>query len=307
MKILVIGDLHGRMPRIHFKDFDCIVQVGDVCDDRKIGILYKKYFRLLKKKENLNLGWEEFVKKEIGKRKYDSYERESLRRGNEILKYLDSFGKPIFFVPGNWDQSYGPSRIKDLDKNLYSYLKAFYDWYLGDRTNPSLVKGVKNLIDCPYMLHKKFGINFIGYGLVSGYESISLRKKKIVEEVSKKDYEKLKKAHDKIVDKLSSVFRRRKKDFPTIFISHDVPHGTKLDLIKDKKNYAYGKHLGSSIARTMCLRYKPLLCIGGHVHEGYGKDKIGKTTVINAGYGKDAQVLIDLDEKKGKIRKINFY
>ena len=56
-----------------------------------------------------------------------------------------------------------------------------------------------------------------------------------------------------------------------------------------------------------CLRHKPLLCVGGHIHDWYGKDKLGETTVINAGYGRDAQVLIDLDEKKGKIRKIEFY
>jgi len=57
----------------------------------------------------------------------------------------------------------------------------------------------------------------------------------------------------------------------------------------------------------MCLRHKPLLCIGGHIHEGYGKDKIGETILINAGYGRDAQVLVDLNEKTGKIRKIKFW
>ena len=46
MKILVIGDLHGRKPKIHFKDFDCVIQVGDVCDDSKFRPYIKKWFKL---------------------------------------------------------------------------------------------------------------------------------------------------------------------------------------------------------------------------------------------------------------------
>jgi Icc-related predicted phosphoesterase len=38
-----------------------------------------------------------------------------------------------------------------------------------------------------------------------------------------------------------------------------------------------------------------------------GKDKIGKTLVINPGFGENAQVLIDIDEDKGKIKSVKFY
>jgi len=302
IKILVIGDLHGRKPRIHFKDFDCIVQVGDVCDDREIGKIYKALF----KKDN-ELSYDEYVDKFVGEKKLEQMEKRSLKRGNEILKYLDSFGKPVFFIPGNWDQSYGFSRIKKRSESIYSHLKMFYDFYLGDKTNSKLVRGVKNLIDCPYQLHEKFGINFIGYGLVSKYESLTVGKKKLSKEVSKKEYQKLKNVHDKILKKIGFIFKKRNKKQITIFITHNVPYKTKLDVCKQKGSYAYKKHLGSTIARKMCLKYKPLLCIGGHIHEGCGKDKLGKTTLINAGFGKDSNILIDLDEKKGKIRKIEFY
>jgi len=302
VKILVLGDLHGRKPKIHFKDFDCIIQVGDVCDDRELGKIYKDLF----KKDN-ELSYEEYVKKNIGEKKLKQMEKRSLKRGNEILKYLDSFGKPLFFVPGNWDQSYGNSRIKYLEKSTYSYLKTFSDWYLGNKTNPELIKGIKNLVDCPHQLHERLEINFIGYGLTSGYESISLRRKKILKELKKGEYERLERAEKRILDKLSFLFKKRDKEKLTIFISHNVPYKTKLDKIKNKENFRYGKHFGSTIARTICLKHKPFLCIGGHIHEGHGKDKLGKTTLINAGYGKEAQVLIDLDEKERKIRKIKFY
>ncbi len=305
MKILIIGDLHGRKPKIHLKDFDAIVFVGDVCDDRKIGPLYKKFFRKLKNVDNpLDYSWEGFIEEEIGMKKFEQYEKESLEKGNEILKYLDSFGKPIFMVAGNWDQSYGPSKIKDIDKSDYHYLKAFYDWWLGDKINPELLKGTKNVKNCMYKNHLFNGINFIGYGLVSGKED---KKKGRKLRVNKIQSEKLKKAHDKIVNKLSEAFKKRNKKFPTIFISHNIPYDTKLDKIKNKNSHMNKMHAGSIIARRMCLKFKPLLCIGGHIHEGKGKDKIRETRVINPGFGQDAQVLIEIDKKKRKIKNIEFY
>ena len=99
----------------------------------------------------------------------------------------------------------------------------------------------------------------------------------------------------------------RNKKLQTIFISHNIPVKTKLDIVKNKNSHANGMHLGSSIARKFCEKYKPLICIGGHIHEGMGKDKIGKTLLINPGYGVDAQVLINVDEDKCKVRSAKFY
>jgi len=303
MKILVVGDLHGVKPKIHFKDFDCIVQVGDVCDDSNIAPLYKRYFEILKEDSAFIFGADEFFISEVGKRNLKQYEKDSLKKGHEVLKYLDSFGKPVFMVGGNWDQSYGPSMIKDLNESDYNYRKAFYDWYLGDKLNPKLTKDLKNIKDCMYRNHVFNQINFVGYGLSSGPE-LSEKLKKL--DISKKQFKKLKKSIKKIFNKLLSAYQKRDKKFPVIFISHNIPYKTKLDVVKDKESYAYRKHLGSSIAREFCQRHQPLICIGGHVHEGKGKDKIGKTILINPGFGKDAQVLIDLDEIKGEVRKIKF-
>ena len=305
MKILVIGDLHGRKPRIHFKDFDCIIQVGDVCDNSKIGLYIKEWFELLKKEETSFMESDQFIISKIGKKELKKLEKESLEKGREILKYLNSFGKSTFMVAGNWDYSYGPSKIKGINKSDYNYRKSFYDWYLGDKINPKLVQGLKNIKCCMYRNHVFSGINFLGYGLSSGAELLKKKGRKL--NVSKKQFEVLKRSLNKIFNKLSFAYKKRNKTLPLIFISHNIPYNTKLDVVKDKNSYAYKKHLGSWIARKFCEKYKPLLCIGGHIHEGKGKDKIGKTIVINPGFGKDAQVLIDLDEEKGKVRKIEFY
>ena len=71
------------------------------------------------------------------------------------------------------------------------------------------------------------------------------------------------------------------------------------------RSYAYKKHLGSSVARNFCVRYKPLICVGGHIHEHFGKDKIGDTMVVNAGYGNSVNVLLEI--KDNKIKKLKFW
>jgi Icc-related predicted phosphoesterase len=305
MKILVIGDLHGRKPKIHFKEFDCIIQIGDVCDDREFRPYLKKWFNALKKDKGENTpSMDEFIISKIGKKGMKKLEENSLKKGREILEYLNSFEKPIFIVPGNWDQSYGKTKIKNPDKSHYSYMKYFYDSWLGDKINPKLVKGLKNVHDCQFRNNKFNKFNLIGYGLSSSYEYYK-RKRKL--NLSKEEVVKLKKAYFNIVNKLFNSYKKRDKKLFTIFISHNIPYNTQLDLVKNEEKHANKNHLGSSIARKFCEKYQPLICVGGHIHEGMGKDRIGKTLVINPGYGESAQVLIDIDENKGKVRGVKFY
>ncbi|MFA4960656.1 MAG: metallophosphoesterase [Candidatus Pacearchaeota archaeon] len=303
MKLLIIGDLHGRKPIIKTKDFDAFALVGDICDDRKIGKLYKKYFTLLKNPD-FEMGFKEFAYSEIEKNKFLEYEKKSLIVGRKILKYLDKFEKPIFMVGGNWDQSYGKTMIKNVDKDTYNRLRYFYDSWMGDKLNSFLTKGIRNLKNCMFRNVEYNGINFVGYGLSSGPERV---KKKYKKEMGSAKFNILKNLRKKLFGKLYSIYKNRKnKRIPTVFISHNIPYGTRLDIIKDKKSYAYKKHAGSILARDFCKKFQPLVCIGGHVHEGKGKDKIGKTTIINPGYGANAQVLLELEENKKAVRKIKF-
>jgi Icc-related predicted phosphoesterase len=304
MKILVIGDLHGRKPRIHFKEFDCIIQVGDVCDDRKLGRYWRLWFHLLKKLGEDAPSAEELMLSDIGENGIKLLEKESLIQGRKILEYLSSFGKPVFFVPGNWDQSFGETSVKNTGISNYAYYKRWFERFLGLNTNKFLIKGIKNVYDCQFRNNEFNKLNFLGYGLSNNQERIGKNPKK---SLTKYEISKLNIIYNKIMSTLVSVHNLRDKKCPTIFISHNIPYKTKLDVVKDKKSYAYGKHLGSAIARDFCEKHKPLICVGGHVHEGVGKDKIGKTLLINPGYGENAQVLIDIDENKGKIRSIKFY
>lgn len=304
MKILVIGDLHGIKPKIHFKDFDCIIQVGDVCDDKNLGKYWRLWFQLLKEHGEDTPAAEELMLSDVGREGIKRLEKESIIAGREILEYLDSLGRPVFFVPGNWDQSFGETKIKNPEASNYAYYKSWFDRFLGKKVNPKLIKKLKNVRDCQLENHEFNKINFLGYGLSNNQERIVKKPKK---KLTKEEIKKLDKIYFKAMRIFSDLYNSTNKKYPLVFISHNIPYNTKLDIIKDKKSYAYKNHLGSYFARKFCERYKPLLCVGGHVHEGRGKDKIGKTIVINPGFGKDAQVLIDIDEEKCKVKSIKFF
>jgi Icc-related predicted phosphoesterase len=304
MKVLVIGDLHGQKPVIKFNDFDCIVQIGDVCDDKGFRPYLNKIFKLMNQGKEVP-GIDEFMISQIGKRNFIKLINDSVSKGHDILQYLNSFGKSVFFVPGNWDESYGKTKIKDMNKTAYNYMKTFNDFYLYGKANKKLMKGLNNVHDCHFKGYSFNGINFIGYGLSSGPELLENRSKSI--ELTNSEIKIMKREINKLYLKLKIAYNKLNKKYPLFFISHNVPFKTKLDVVKNKNSYAHKMHLGSSIARKFCLDYKPLICVGGHIHEGVGKDKLGKTLVLNPGYGKNAQVLINIDDKNGKIKRVSFY
>lgn len=302
MKILVVGDLHGNKPKIYFKDFDAIISIGDVCSDKGFRPLVKKWFKYREMKGN-SLNLDKFIVREIGKKQVKQLEKESLDAGKNILKFLCSFGKPVFFIPGNWDQSYGKSKIKNLDKSDYNYRMAFLDYFLGSKTNSKLISGLKGILDCQYKIVNCRGFNFIGYGAASNDEALYRKSSNI----SKHKVKLLDKRYFQILNKLNSIYKKRNKSDPTIFFSHNVPYGTKLDILVNKKSIHHGKNFGSRISLDFIKKHHPILCIGGHMHEHFGKQKIGRTVCINAGFGSKVNTLIDLDEEKGKIRSIKFH
>lgn len=305
-KILIIGDLHGNKPKIHFKDFDYIIAPGDICSDK----YQRKYLKAFiksewKKKECERIGFYRFIKLKFNLdiKDYKKFMKYSLNDGRKIMEYLDSFGKPVFFVPGNWDQSWGKTKIKekDAENNIYLYVKHWLELMLG-KTNERLIKNLDNIIDCHFKLCEGNNFNILGYGLSAGPEWGKKLKKKL----NKKQYNELKKIYDiKYLGKLSDEYSKRNKSKPTILLTHNVPYDTKLDKITDKSSPVYGQHYGSVVARDFILKHKPLICIGGHMHEHFGKIKLGKTIVINVGFGGKVNTLLTL--KNNKIKSISLY
>ena len=287
MKFLVVGDLHGNKPNIYFEDFDAIIAPGDFCpwsdELRKIyNISYKEF---LEDPYNYREWWEI-----AGKRKAREIIEESLKKGREILEFLDSFEKPVYIIPGNCDWT--GDKYSD-----WNYIKQnFFKDYL--------VEGLDNVINCDEKIVNLEGYKIIGYGNCNGPELFRYRDYDKI--FKKKDIERNGKYYLKLLEKYDKLFQRainRRK--PIIFLSHNVPFNTPLDKIKDKKSPRYGYHYGSLIVRKMIDKYQPLVCIGGHIHENFGKCKIGETTCINAGFGSYVNVWLELSENK--IKKLKFY
>jgi Icc-related predicted phosphoesterase len=66
-----------------------------------------------------------------------------------------------------------------------------------------------------------------------------------------------------------------------VMVCHTPPKDTKLDVVRS------GMHVGSKVVRDFILKYKPDICISGHIHESKGRDTLGDTVVLNAGMLKD--------------------
>ena len=123
--------------------------------------------------------------------------------------------------------------------------------------------------------------------------------------VTKKHKDLVKKRILQINKELKKSFN--KKDKKVIFITHDPPYKTKLDILKtnyDKRNK--GKHIGDDIYTKFDKKFQPLVHICSHMHENQGYDKIGKTLVVNSGALLENKFAL-LELENNKIKRLKFY
>lgn len=78
-----------------------------------------------------------------------------------------------------------------------------------------------------------------------------------------------------------------------ILISHNPPKDTLCD------QCAPGVHVGSAMLADFIKEIKPLAVVTGHIHEGAGVDKIGRTFVVNPGALAEGKYALMEIEKSG--------
>lgn len=281
MRFLIVGDLHGNKPRIHYKEFDAIIAPGDFCSDKLRKYMFQAIQKRMKNPDSI-IEWYDLT----GKRKAKKMIKKSLSDGRRILEYLDSFNVPVYIVPGNWDW------IKDKDSD-WSFLKK--DHY------KRLIKGFENIIDMHNKILELKECSIIGYGISSGPEYPQYKEE--LEMLEPGDRKKKKEEYDKKFKRIGNLFKKAKK--PIIFLSHNVPFNTLLDKITDNNSPRYGYHYGSLVARKIIEKHKPLICIGGHMHEHFGKCKVRETVCVNAGFGSYVNSFLELGA--GKIKRLEFH
>lgn len=289
MKILVVGDFHGEFPLkfnkiIDKEKIDLVVSLWDYPPFHYRKLWFKHCYG-----KDVEL-WEI-----IGKKKYKKLVMKDLRMAEKALSKLNKIKVPVFTVLGNIDW---PSFDDVADDKKVG--KTMPNWDRKEKLAEKLKK-YKNI--------HRFDYKALRFG---DYFFIGMRGHSFPGRVKSKAFRK----HKKILEKLFNKFKKEK----IIFVSHNIAHNTKLDIVSLKaKKFALkssGKkhgtilkarkrHYGSKLARRIIEKYHPLLHLGGHIHESFGKDKIRRTILVNPGAVHEGKAAI-IELNKGKIIKIRF-
>ena len=287
IKILCIGCFHGKIPK-RLKQFvkknkiDLILSHGDYPDFSAFRDLQFKYWNEIHE----GLSFEDIV----GKKKVRQLEIFGIKQGKMVLRTLNSLGVPVITCYGNHDitdkypwGSRGPYKGTDpfakLSKDSLEYM----------------IKNLKNitLIDYSFKKFRKFFVYGIGCKVLTPRKSGDPEIYKYWKNLRQREYKKLK-----------QFFTKQKAKF-TIVVTHDPPYGTKLDKITWKKSPRYGDHVGTDQVKNFVRKYQPLLWVCGNIHEGRGIMKIGKTVVVNTGYGHIGQAAYaEIEDGKVKVKLI---
>lgn len=277
MKILAIGDFHGTFPKkferlVNKERVDLVVSIGDYFPFSYRALWFKYCYG-----KHVDL-WEV-----IGKGRTKKLVLEDLRSGEKAIRELNALPVPVVSVVGNADHLGAKYNDQYSDEMWWP---SEWNWY-GQDFFSRLIKKYKNI--------RRFDYSFVRFGT---YVFIGARGGTSPGQVKSNSYKK----HKKILD---GLFRRFRGD-KIIFVSHNAPYNTKLDKISmNAGNKAAGKHYGSKLIRRVIDSWQPLVHIGGHIHEGRGLDRLGKTICINIGSVHEGRAaVITLDGKKAKIRLI---
>jgi Icc-related predicted phosphoesterase len=282
MKLLIIGDLHGQKPKIHFAGFDAILSVGDICDTDYIReIQFGQIQKKMKDPLYLFSPWYEIM----GRQKARQAIEKTLLMARKTVEFLASFNVPVYVVPGNADLAIEP-------KATWSFMKT--DFWGG------LIQGLDNFKNIHGRIIDLGEFRLIGYGFSYGPEYPQEKSERSF--FSKEELSRKLRNYQGTLRKMNSLFR--KAEGPVIFLSHNTPYNTTIDRIEATGSFRYGHHIGSVVARKMIDKYQPRIFIGGHMHEHYGKVQVGKTTCLAAGYGAKAVTLIETE--RGGVRRISF-
>ena len=293
MKLLVIGDFHGKFPKkfetlIKKEKIDLVVSLGDYPPFHYRKLWFKHCY-----------GKEVELWEVIGKKKYKELVMKDLRIAENALKALNRLPVPVYTVLGNVDWP-AVDDIVDYSEKRKRSMPNFDQ-------KETLVKRMKK-----YKNIKRFDYKILKFG---DYVFIGMRGHSAPGFVKSRAFKK----HRKILDKLFKKFRKENKQGKVIFVSHNIAYGTKLDRLsmkamkfitkslkkKNKKIKEKDRHYGSKMARRIINTYQPVLHLGGHIHEAWGKDKVGKTVLINPGAAHEGRAAV-VELREGKIKKIKF-
>jgi len=274
MKILAIGDFHGKFPKKlerEAKKADLVLSIGDFGGSKK---LLKIVFK------HLHKGWWKVVEK----KKAREYILEDYNSGKKVIRALNKIGVPVYTIHGNWDfEGRKKERTGGVKVVNYSHL-------MKKMKNMNFLR--KRIVNIKGMIVYAFGgyvIPDVALTKKGGHNKIKIKR-------FKKEYAKSKK----------QLFNKPGKNID-ILLAHYPPYGY-FDVVKYKgENPRNGQHVGFKPYTQYIKKYKPKLFICGHMHEYQGKAKLGNTIIVSTGPAEEGKAaIIEFDERKKKVGKIRF-
>jgi Icc-related predicted phosphoesterase len=257
MKVLAIGDPHGdlvKIRKIPMGGVDLILLTGDI---GKADLARKRHWENIERKKQ---GLEKL--KEDGsfaKKVHDEVHNSTLA----VLRYLSRFA-PVYFIQGN----VGIPTISDAKKDSKKYRVKLTSTrkVIDSMEDVELVKNGVRVVDGLRM-------GFLEYFVDTNW----------VRDFKPSDYNKRMKKAKKETDKAKGLLKRFAN--LDILVCHQPPYGY-LDEVSGAFGAPerwHGKHAGSVAILDYIKKNKPRYVFCGHIHEGEGKAKIGKTEIYNLG------------------------
>jgi Icc-related predicted phosphoesterase len=262
MKILVIGDSHGVLPKQIPKNIELILLTGDI---GKSDLVRKMAFENIERRRN-GLKEKEFPsiqKKEAYMQIYNS--------SMEILNSLSQIA-PVYIIFGNVEPH--NEDVRKEEKKIGLKL-------------PYFVSEINKLKNVRIINNRIANFNGLRIGGLEYFTDNSW-----IKEFNEKDAKRINKAKRE-TEKTKRILERF--DNLDILLCHQPPFGylDKVNFPGAPKHWL-GKHAGSKVILDYIRKKQPIYVFCGHIHEAKGKAKIGKTEVYNVGSNGD-YVLLNID------------
>ncbi len=257
MNIIAIGDPHGnlsKVKKIGLGNVDLTLLTGDI---GKADLARKRHFENVERKRK---GLEELEKDA----KFIRASHMEIHSSTiDLLRYLSKY-TPVYTIQGNVGIP-TLSQVRE-DKEKYKVKIPCTRKIVDSMANVDLVKNRLRLIE-------GLRIGFLEYFTDTSW----------VREFKPSEYSKQLKKAKKQTDKARRVLSRFGSDLD-ILVCHQPPYGIldRVNFPEAPKHYQ-GKHAGSKAILDYIKKCQPKYAFCGHIHEGEGMKKIGKTEVYNLG------------------------
>ena len=255
MKIAAIGDPHGvlaKIRKIPLRGVDLILLTGDLGG---ANLMRKMAF------ENIERKKKGFPEKEHSSKMKKRAFMEAYNSSMRVIRYLARHA-PLYTIYGNVESSDAETRRYSREIGLKLPLLT---------RDLNRIRGVR-------VLNNRIA-NFKGVRIAGLEYFVDTN---WVRDFKPSDYRERMKSAKKATDKAKKILRWFAN--VDILLHHQPPYGV-LDRVtfKAAPKHWKGKHAGSKVILDYVKKRQPRYTFCGHIHEGEGRKKIGKTEVYNLG------------------------